>query len=318
MRRLLILPLLIFSLTWAAPSQAAGFVSANLWLSNEHPLVGSSVKISSVIANEDPHIFGGLIQFESDGQIIAPAENFELAGNDNSRVFSVTWNPTAGQHTVRAVLTATYFIGAQSQHLPTDGNVISNSLGVFVDVDSDGDTIPDQQETANGTNPQSADTDGDTDPDNTDPAPSNSKVFSVPDGDGDKIPDALDSDLDNDGLYNWEEDALGTNPRLFDTDGDGVGDKQDAFPLDSRRSQISAQTGSVIADDAGEVLGEKIYAPFDSEYSDAMPPVTASRRALWPSIPWWKIIITTILLFLALIFIEAKIYSRKPSLPKHF
>jgi len=37
-------------------------------------------------------------------------------------------------------------------------------------------------------------------------------------------------------LTDAEEEVLGTNRLLQDTDGDGVSDKDDAFPLDPARS----------------------------------------------------------------------------------
>ena len=47
---------------------------------------------------------------------------------------------------------------------------------------------------------------------------------------------AGDDDDDGDGLTDAEEETLGTNRLLQDTDGDGVNDKDDAFPLDPARS----------------------------------------------------------------------------------
>ncbi|MBI4837631.1 MAG: fibronectin type III domain-containing protein [Nitrospirae bacterium] len=41
-----------------------------------------------------------------------------------------------------------------------------------------------------------------------------------------------DSDQDNDGLTNYEEGVFGTDPNNYDTDGDGVDDLNDIFPLD--------------------------------------------------------------------------------------
>ncbi|MCK5559527.1 MAG: hypothetical protein KAJ51_02995, partial [Thermoplasmata archaeon] len=44
-----------------------------------------------------------------------------------------------------------------------------------------------------------------------------------------------DTDDDDDGLSDIEENAIGTDPLLIDTDGDGVGDKSDAYPNDSTK-----------------------------------------------------------------------------------
>jgi len=309
MRKLLLLSVLILGLScWGGQIRAAGFVSANLWLSNEHPLAGSTVKISSIIANEDTRVFGGQISFEDNGVTIGMAQSFELAGGDNSQVFSVSWQPAKGQHTVRAILTATYFVGASGQHLTGGGNVTSNSLSVLVDVDSDGDTIPDQQEASHGTNPNNPDSDGDTDRDNTDPAPLNPKVFSVPDGDKDKIPDALDSDWDNDGLYNNEEAVLGTNPRKFDTDGDGVGDKQDAFPLDPSRweRELADENDGDAAPDEGAVLGEKVYNEGGLAMAGVPTQIKTTRNGFlnFNARAIWKIIVGGIILLLILSWLE--------------
>ena len=43
------------------------------------------------------------------------------------------------------------------------------------------------------------------------------------------------SDLDGDGLTKLEELRKKTNPRKWDTDGDGKSDKEDRFPRDKNR-----------------------------------------------------------------------------------
>ena len=48
--------------------------------------------------------------------------------------------------------------------------------------------------------------------------------------DGDGFGDACDDDIDGDGYSNTQEEALGTNPRLVDTDGDGRADGVDQCP----------------------------------------------------------------------------------------
>ncbi len=92
--------------------------------------------------------------------------------------------------------------------------------------------------------PGPADSDGDGVPDAEDAFPDDSTEWS--DNDGDGIGDNADTDDDNDGLLDTEEDANGngvvdageTDPNIADTDGDGVNDADDAFPLDGEVSTI--------------------------------------------------------------------------------
>ncbi len=58
------------------------------------------------------------------------------------------------------------------------------------------------------------------------------------DTDGDKLGDACDPDDDNDGLTDAEEANKGTSPTKADTDGDGVNDKDDAYPTDPSKSKV--------------------------------------------------------------------------------
>lgn len=57
------------------------------------------------------------------------------------------------------------------------------------------------------------------------------------DSDHDGKHDTEDLDDDNDGIDDGVEIINGTNPLKWDTDGDGVGDKDDAYPNDSSRSK---------------------------------------------------------------------------------
>jgi hypothetical protein len=83
--------------------------------------------------------------------------------------------------------------------------------------DTDSDFLNDGAEIAAGTDPLDPDTDGDGILDGRDPNP----LRNDSDIDGDGIADQDDLDMDNDGLLNTTEIALGTDPRQFDTDGDG-------------------------------------------------------------------------------------------------
>lgn len=89
-----------------------------------------------------------------------------------------------------------------------------DSLDVFADADNDG--VLTWEEFELGTDPTSA----------ADVAPANG----IPD-DYEKKHDLTnvnpDGDLDNDGLTNLQESQHGTDPHKADTDGDGIGDKQE-------------------------------------------------------------------------------------------
>ncbi len=129
--------------------------------------------------------------------------------------------------------------------------------------DPDGDGLTNEQEQSNGTNPLLADTDGDglSDGDEvlihgTDPL--------NPDTDGDGLPDGWEvtynlnphsavgihgasGDPDGDLLTNEQELALGTNPRVADTDGDGLSDYDEVHVYG---------TNPVLADSDGDGLSD--------------------------------------------------------------
>jgi len=95
------------------------------------------------------------------------------------------------------------------------------------DVDSDGDGLTDAEEYALGSNPHLVDSDSDGIPDGWE-----AWFISYLAQMGIFVSD-LDpnGDYDGDGLTNAEEFALGTNPFLMDTDGDGIPDREDPSPL---------------------------------------------------------------------------------------
>lgn len=120
----------------------------------------------------------------------------------------------------------------------------------YLDLDTDGDGIPDSLEA--GISGLDADNDGlddDFDVDQSGGEDSNGDGIDghrlMPDNDGDGIPDisdALDNDggsgdLDKDGLSNYLEEQLGSDPSLADSDRDGVPDTLEigagAEPLDT-------------------------------------------------------------------------------------
>lgn len=127
-----------------------------------------------------------------------------------------------------------------------EDDIIGDGSNSGLSVDSDGDGLPDVIEAQYGTDPNDPDTDKDTmsdgwevenglnpldngesDDAENDPSESNSEDAEEQDED-DSWPDPDDGpkgDPDRDGLINSVEVLEGTNPRLSDTDGDGLNDK---------------------------------------------------------------------------------------------
>lgn len=160
-----------------------------------------------------------------------------------------------------------------SDCLDTDGDKIGNKL----DPDDDNDELLDLEEVEKGTDALLYDTDGDGVNDKDDLYPLD-KTRSA-DADGDGIADENDNDDDNDGCLDdvdvfpfdssecldTDKDGIGNNkdedddndglqdsveidqtktdPLLYDTDGDGINDKDDAFPLDPNESSDKDQDG---------------------------------------------------------------------------
>ena len=109
------------------------------------------------------------------------------------------------------------------------------------DVDSDGDGLTDSFEREIGTDPFNPDTDGDGVDDGdelyqgTDPKSGDEENGSA--------------DPDHDGLAKWLEDVIGTDWKNADSDGDGVDDFRDRFPLDPARQYFICE----VPPDAGVI-----------------------------------------------------------------
>ncbi|MEM7790092.1 MAG: nidogen-like domain-containing protein [Verrucomicrobiota bacterium] len=125
---------------------------------------------------------------------------------------------------------------------------------------TDTDTLVHLQEYQYQTNPVNGDTDGDSvnDSDEIFVTGTNPLVADTEDLDTDLNKDGIDDSIglamgisltednnDGDTLTNAEELALGTNPNLSDTDGDGVDDGLDEFPLDPFMSARSTDAGDI-------------------------------------------------------------------------
>ena len=140
-----------------------------------------------------------------------------------------------------------------------------------LDLDSDGDGLTDQQETA-------ADADGDVVPNfldlDSDADGDTDEEEGDGDVDGDGTPDFLDDtddrggtddDDDDDGLSNDEEVAIGTDPALADSDDDGVDDSEEvgrdaAAPRDTDGDGTIDPLDSDDDNDGLVTANEKVFA----------------------------------------------------------
>ena len=149
-----------------------------------------------------------------------------------------------------------------------------DGAGNVCDDDDDNDGSSDAEEAERGTNPLVADTDDDgaTDPNDNCPLTGpNDQTDTDSDGQG----DVCDNDDDNDGLSDAQEQSLGTNPLIADTDEDSVNDGADNCPLTSHPDQTDTDSDGAgdpcDADDDNDGLNddqETVTNPKDPDTDD--------------------------------------------------
>ncbi|OHY91270.1 hypothetical protein BJD16_04820 [Aeromonas sobria] len=173
-------------------------------------------------------------------------DGFELLATPDTHEVAIPEDMADGDH--RLVVEARF----PSGHVAQDSMVILVRGAV---VDSDNDGVPDEEEIANGTDPQNPDTDGDGLTDGQEAEHGSDPLKPDTDGDGltdgveiaggsnpldpndpvnggeldtdnDNIPNGIDTD--NDGIPDEEEITNGTDPLKPDTDDDGLIDGQEA------------------------------------------------------------------------------------------
>lgn len=327
----LVLALFVAVVPFRVSAAQIGFVNSNIWASKTNAIVGDKITIYAVLVNDGTEGLEGKVIFLEDvtNLVVSSPIPFTLGKGGTSNVMSTVWTATVGNHRFKAKISEAYSVDSLGRKTALGSDILSDlSAIITVGIDTDHDGVSNAVEVGQGSNPNNPDTDGDGlndskdpnpikndtdgdgDKDGTDPNPTNPNVFTPPDHDHDGVPDSKDTDNDNDGLYNWQETkstgGIGTNPLKYDTDGDGVGDKQDAFPLDPKRWKKEAAASSlpsVVSTDAevpvtittddsnGEVLGEKI--------TNDTPVVTKASGSFFPS--WFKYVFALWLLILLLL-----------------
>lgn len=215
-----------------------GFVgSQGVWISDTDVFAGDTVKVFTVVVNNEAHRLAADAVFYQNNNRIGRASisglSFEQAKQvslpimlvEGQNIFSVRLEnivatDEAGAHRslLAQSLGSTEVSGSYEFDADTDGDDIGNKE----DSDDDNDGILDVDERSRGTDPRLADTDGDSYDDAIDLFPTNSNEWADADSDG--IGDNEDSDDDNDGLSDADEKKFGSDPHNADTDGDGLKD----------------------------------------------------------------------------------------------
>ena len=188
-------------------------------------------------------------------------------------------------------------VGTSPTAFDTDGDGAGDGAG-----DADGDGLSNAEEFAYGTSPVLADTDDDgvsdydeihADPP-TDPCDPDMDGDGMPNGwerrNGFRQDDASDAagDADLDGLSNLDECRFGTDPRSWDTDGDGLSDAFEARVLgsDPLRADMDGD-GLLDGDEFGCVVrtDEVPWLAFDAS-TNLTDAVRRGGDAAWWTLPW--------------------------------
>lgn len=185
--------------------------------SKDHVLAEKVVRIYATVKNNSGEDLLGTVKFydEIKGVFIGVDQPVSVVGGQTDDVF-VDWNPGP---------TGTKNISARIIPWNLEGDNKANnkiSTKIYVDIDSDGDGLPNQKD---------PDDDNDETKDAEDAFPLDPDESADSDEDG--MGNNEDTDDDNDGVMDIQ-DLFPTDPKeALDKDEDGVGDNQDKFPEDS-------------------------------------------------------------------------------------
>jgi len=210
MKRCLFLILLIIFLPLSVFAATADLAvrSVDIRFSTSEFIVGDTVRVYVTVKNVGDIDMSGYVAFYLGSELIGSSQVVTLvAGGENEEVWTDFIVPS-GSFNIRVELK-----GAD----PADQNSANNGAltPLYTAIE---------------------DTDNDGLQDSLDNCPNSANADQV-DTDSDGAGDVCDSDDDNDGLSDTFEEDLGTDKQNSDSDGDGIVDSQDSYPLDSNKYQ---------------------------------------------------------------------------------
>jgi hypothetical protein len=278
MKKLYCLPVLLLAIIWAVPAFAQDF-SRDLALEEDglrtenSVIVGRTVKIYAKVQNNSERDLFGVVKFydEIRQEFIGEDQPVSVIAGSTDDVF-VDWEAgSVGNFPISARV-----IPWQEEGDNPDNNKTTTSI--YVDVDSDGDGIPNRQD---------PDDDNDGIPDSEDAFPLDPSESADTDGDG--TGNNADEDDDGDGVQDIQDSFPTDASETVDTDNDGTGDNADVFPTDPSESADSDQDG--LGDNADPDSANKGPIPFiDTENSVVSSGSTVTFNALKSNDPDGEIV----------------------------
>lgn len=216
MRRHVLIILLSALFPFCASAQSlAGIPSGGIWFSKDPFFAGEQITVNTVVFNATENEIRGTLEF-LDGDALIEKKEITLAASEN-RVIGFTLLVTEGKHAFRVRVAGGDFIGKEGAPLQ-----LKLQKGVSGDY-----AVQTTQAVRDA----------------------------LKDTDTDGIADINDSDIDGDRLSNEQEKKLGTNPKIADTDGDGILDGVDKNPL--RPDVIPGVVKAITSEDT-EKVAEKV------------------------------------------------------------
>jgi len=221
----------------------------------DEPVEGERVRVFARVYNYGTEDVFGLVKFQDIGE----PQVISIRPNTFDDVF-VDWVPEYGNHNISVKVIIDEEALNLDKPIFIDKDTDTDGIGDLKDNDNDNDGLSDEQEEITGTSPILSDTDNDGINDKNDVFPLDSSESSDNDSDGmgdnqdldddndglldqDEIifydTNPLSSDTDNDKVLDGVEISQETDPKNPDTDGDGVDDFEDQFPLDPDKSYAS-------------------------------------------------------------------------------
>lgn len=232
MKRFIRFTLPIIALLWAVPVFAQDYnkdlsLEAGSVRTESNVIVGKTVRIYASVKNNSNQDLFGTVKFydESHGTFIGEDQPVSIIANETDDVF-VDWDAkSVGEFPISARIIP-WDEGGDNP----DNNKVTTAI--YVDLDSDGDGIPNRQDPDD-------DNDGVNDTSDAFPLDSAESVDTDEDGIGNNV----DTDDDGDGMADVQDLFPSDSKETTDSDGDGVGDNADAFPSDKAESVDLDQDG---------------------------------------------------------------------------